>query len=223
MNGGKGLDRNVGEQPVTFVFTNEVGEFVVSAVDLVCTDETPFADVYPLIRLVHALVGEGIAVDDVLGQEISGGLDAAVLAPDAEEGPVLLREAVQEAFPAGGGIIGQEFDAVDAGDGPDGIVLVLELGVLFGFDAGDANGEFAPENLDEEVAVAASGFQETGVNPFRLCLHKVEHRVHFAGIREYLAVSRHPLLGLDLGVHSALLLCDCVLFGARYPTATKKA
>lgn len=178
MNGGKGLDRNVGEQPVTFVFTNEVGEFVVSAVDLVCTDETPFADVYPLIRLVHALVGEGIAVDDVLGQEISGGLDAAVLAPDAEEGPVLLREAVQEAFPAGGGIIGQEFDAVDAGDGPDGIVLVLELGVLFGFDAGDANGEFAPENLDEEVAVAASGFQETGVNPFRLRLHKVEHRVH---------------------------------------------
>ena len=223
MNGGKGLDRNVGEQPVTFIFTNEVGEFVVPAVDLVCTDETPFADVYPLIRLVHALVGDGIAVDDVLGQEISGGLDAAVLAPGAEEGPVLLREAVQEAFPAGSGIIGQEFDAVDAGDGPDGIVLVLELGVLFGFDAGDANGEFAPENLNEEVAVAASWFQETGVNPFRLCLHKVEHRVHFAGIREYLAVSRHPLLGLDLGVHSALLLCDCVLFGARYPTATKKA
>mgnify|MGYP006954686152 FL=1 len=141
-----------------------------------------------------------------MGQDISGGLDAAVLALGAEEGPVLLREAVQEAFPAGGGIIGQDFDAVDAGDGPDGIVLVLELGVLSGFDAGDANGEFAPENLDEEVAVAASGFQETGVNPFRLLLHKVEHRVHFAGIREYLAVSRHPLLGLDLGVHSALSL-----------------
>lgn len=206
MDGREDFGRNVGEESLAVVFTDEVGEFVVPAVDFVCTDETPFADVYPLVRLVHALVGEGIAVDDILGQDISGGLDAAVLAPGAEEGPVLLREAVQEAFLAGGGIIGQEFDAVDAGDSPNGIVLVLELGVLSGFDAGDANGEFAPENLDEEVAVAASGFQETGVNPFRLRLHKVEHRVHFAGIREYLAVSRHPLLGLDLGVHSALLL-----------------
>lgn len=206
MDGREDFGRKVGEESLAVVFTDEVGEFVVPAVDLVCTDEAPFADVYPLIRLVHALVGEGIAVDDILGQDISGGLDAAVLAPGAEEGPVLLREAVQEAFPAGGGIIGQDFDAVDAGDSPDGIVLVLELGVLSGFDAGDANGEFAPENLDEEVAVAAGGFQETGVNPFRLRLHKVEHRVHFAGIREYLAVSRHPLLGLDLGVHSALSL-----------------
>ena len=223
MDGCEDFGRNVGEESLAVVFTDEVGEFVVPAVDFVCTDETPFADVYPLVRLVHALVGEGIAMDDILGQDISGGLDAAVLTPGAEEGPVLLREAVQEAFPAGGGIIGQDFDAVDAGDSPDGIVLVLELGVLSGFDAGDANGEFAPENLDEEVAVAASGFQETGVNPFRLRLHKVEHRVHFAGIREYLAVSRHPLLGLDLGVHSALLLGDCVLFGTRYPTATKKA
>ena len=147
MNGGKGLDRNVGEQPVTFVFTNEVGEFVVPAVDLVCTDETPFADVYPLIRLVHALVGEGIAVDDVLGQEISGGLDAAVLAPGAEEGPVLLREAVQEAFPAGSGIVCQELDAVDAGYSPDSIVLILELGILLCFDASLANGKFSLENF----------------------------------------------------------------------------
>ena len=78
-----------------------------------------------------------------------------------------------------------------------------------GFDAGLADGEFAPENFNQEVTVAASGLQETGVEALRLRLHKVEHRVHFAGIGEYLAVSRHPFLGLDLGVHSALSLGEC--------------
>ena len=116
------------------------------------------------------------------------------------------RKVVQKAFSAGGGIVGQEFDAVDTGNGPDSIMLVLKLGILFCFDAGLANGEFASENLYEEVTIAASRLQETGVYTLRLRLHKVEHRVHFAGIREYLAVSRHPLLGLDLGVHSALSL-----------------
>ena len=46
--------------------------------------------------------------------------------------------------------------------------------------------------------------QETGVYTLRFRLDQIEHRVHFAEVGEYLAVSRHPLLGLDLGVHPAL-------------------
>ena len=85
-------------------------------------------------------------------------------------------------------------------------MFVLELGVSFGGDTGLADGEFAAKNLDEEVAVTASRLQETGIDPIRLRLHKVEHRVHFARIRENLTVCQHPFLGLDLGVHSALSL-----------------
>lgn len=94
MDGREDFGRNVGEESLAVVFTDEVGEFVVPAVDLVCTDEAPFADVYPLIRLVHALVGEGIAVDDIFGQDIAGSLDAVAFALGFEEGPVLLREIV---------------------------------------------------------------------------------------------------------------------------------
>ena len=121
----------------------------------------------------------------------------------------MLREVVQEAFPTGCGIIGQEFDAVDAGDGPDGIVLILELSILLCFDAGLADGEFATEDFYKEVAVSTSGFQETGVKPLRLRFYKVQHGIHLPGIGKYLPVSGHPVLGLDLGVHSAL---SCLAF-----------
>lgn len=222
MDGGEGLGRKVGEKAVTLVFAHEVGEFVVSAVHLIGPDKAPFTDMNPLVRLVHTLVREGVAVDDVLGKDVTGRFKATVLASGFEERPVLLREVIQEAFPAGRCIIGQQFDAIDAGEGPDGIVLVLKLGVLFGFDAGLADREFAPENLYEEVAVAASGFQETGVYPLRLRLHKVQHGIHLTGIGEHFPVSGHPVLGLDLGVHSALSLGVATYPGKMVKPDTKK-
>ena len=213
MNGSECFHRDVREEAVAFIFTDQVGEFVVAPVDFVTSDEAPFADVDPFVGFVRAPVGEGVAVDDVLGEDVADGLDAGVFALGFEKPPVLLREVVQEPFPTGGGVVGENLDPVDAGDCPDGVMLVLDLGILPGFDAGLADREFAAENLDEEVAVTASRLQETGVYPLRLRLHKVEHRVHLAGVREHLAVSRHPFLGLDLGVHSALYLGICVLFG----------
>lgn len=101
-------------------------------------------------------------------------------------------------------------------------MFVLELGVSFGGDTGLADGEFAAKNLDEEVAVTASRLQETGIDPIRLRLHKVEHRVHFARVRENLTVCQHPFLGLDLGVHSALSLGIRVLFGKAVTYGHKK-
>lgn len=212
MNGGESLGRKVGEKPVALVFPHEVGEFIVTTVHLIGPDEAPFTDMDPLVGLVHTLVSEGVAVDDVLGKDVTGRFKATVLASGFEERPVLLREVNQEAFPTGRCIIGQQFDAVDAGEGPYGIVLILKLGVLSGFDAGLADREFASENLYEEVAVAASGLQETGVYPLRLRLHKVQHGIHLTGVGEHLPVSGHPVLGLDLGVHSALSLGTGDLF-----------
>ena len=204
MDGGEGLRREVGEESVALVFADEIGEFIVAAVDLVGADEAPFADVYPLVGLVHAPVGKGVAVDDVFGQDVADRLDASFLALRLVEALILIRETTEKPLPAGGGIVREEFDAINAGHGPDGIVLVLELGVLLCLDAGFAEGELAPENLNQEVAVTASRLQETGVNPLRLRLDQVEHRVHFAWVGKHLAVSRHPFSGLDLGVHSAL-------------------
>ena len=209
MDRSEGLGRKVGEKAVALIFPYEIGEFVVAAVHLIGPDEAPFTDMDPLVGLVHTLVSEGVAVDDVLGKDVAGRFKATVLASGFEKSPVLLREVIQEAFPTGRCIIGQQFDAVDAGEGPDGIVLVLKLGVLSGFDTGLADREFASENLYEEVAVAASGLQETGVYPLRLRLHKVQHGIHLTGVGEHLPVSGHPVLGLDLGVHSALSLRTC--------------
>ena len=214
MDGRECLHGQVGEKSLALEFADEVREFVVTAVDLVSADETPFADVNPLVRLVHTLVGEGVTVNDVLGEDVAYGFDAAIFTLGLEQGLILFGKIIQEAFPASGGIVGQQFNAIDPGDGPDGIVLILELGVLFGFDAGLADGEFSSEDFDEEVAVTASRFQETRIDAFRLRFHKVEHGVHFAGIGKHLAVSRHPFLGLDLGVHSALSFSECDLSGA---------
>ena len=212
MDRSEGLGREVGEKSVALVLAHEVGEFVVAADDLAIGNKAPFTDVYPFVGMVHPFICEGISVNNVLGKDIAGSFNATVLAFGFEKCPVLLREVVQEAFPASLGIIGQELDAVYAGYGPDGIVLVLKLGILPGFDAGLADGEFAAENLNEEVAVTASGFQETGVYPLRLRLHKVQHGIHLPGIGKYLPVSGHPVPGLDLGVHSALSLGTGDLF-----------
>ena len=80
MDGSKRLDRLIGEKPIAFVLADEIGKFVVATVDLVCPDEAPLADVYPLIGLVHTFVREGIPVNDILGKDIADRLDAAVLA-----------------------------------------------------------------------------------------------------------------------------------------------
>jgi hypothetical protein len=48
--------------------------------------------------------------------------------------------------------------------------------------------ELAPQHLGEEVAVAARGLEEPGVDALRLLPHHVEHGVDLALVREHLAV-----------------------------------
>ena len=78
-------------------------------------------------------------------------------------------------------------------------------------------GEFAAENFDEEVTVAAGGFEEAAVEPERLVAHEVEHGVHLAWIGEHLAVVSHSLAAFDLfcvfvvGHKKIVELCLCPL------------
>ena len=110
MNGSEYLHRDVREEAVAFIFTDQVGEFVVASVYLVASDEAPFADVDPFVGFVRAPVGEGVTVDDVLGEDVADGLDAGVLALGFEQSAVLFSEIVQEPLAAGGGVVGENLD-----------------------------------------------------------------------------------------------------------------
>jgi len=94
---------------------------------------------------------------------------------------------------AGLGVVGQDVNAVAGADGDE----ALELPFSLGFDILQ-KGEFAAEDFDEEVAVAAGGLEEAAVEPERLVAHEVEHGVHLARIGEHLAVVSHPLAAFDL-------------------------
>ena len=94
---------------------------------------------------------------------------------------------------AGLGVVGQDVNAVAGADGDE----ALELPFSLGFDILQ-KGEFATEDFDEEVAVAAGGLEEAAVEPERLVAHEVEHSVHLARIGEHLAMVSHSLAAFDL-------------------------
>ena len=94
---------------------------------------------------------------------------------------------------AGLGVVGKDVDAVAGADGDE--ALELPVGRRFGVLQ---KGEFAAQDFDEEVAVAAGGLEEAAVEPERLVAHEVEHGVHLARIGEHLAMVSHPLAAFDL-------------------------
>ena len=114
MNGRVGFDRNVRKETYAFIFTDQIGEFVVAPVDFVTSDETPFADVDPFVGFVRTLVGERVAVDDVLGEDVTDGLDAGGLAFRFEQLIVPLHKVIQESLSAGRGVVFLNLDAIDA-------------------------------------------------------------------------------------------------------------
>ncbi len=94
---------------------------------------------------------------------------------------------------AGLGVVGKDVDAVAGTDGDE----ALELPFGLGFEVLQ-KGEFAAQDFDEEVAVAAGGLEEAAVEPERLVAHEVEHSVHLSWIGEHLAMVSHPLAAFDL-------------------------
>jgi hypothetical protein len=99
-----------------------------------------------------------------------------------------------QSFTARLGIIGQDVNAVAGADSNQ----ALEFPIGLGFNVLQKR-KFATEDLNEEVAVAAGGLEETAVEPERLVTHQVEHGIHLAGIGEHLTMVSHPLAAFDLG------------------------
>ncbi len=108
---------------------------------------------------------------------------------------MLRKNVLFQSCAAGLGVVGKDVDAVAGADGDE----ALELPFGLGFDVLQ-KGEFAAEDFDEEVAVAAGGLKEAAVEPERLVAHEVEHGVHLARIGEHLAMVSHPLAAFDLGL-----------------------
>ena len=106
---------------------------------------------------------------------------------------VLGENVLFQSCAAGFGVVGQDVDAVAGADGDE----ALELPFALGFDVLQ-KGEFAAQNFDEEVTVAAGGLEEAAVEPERLVAHEVEHSVHLARIGEHLAMVSHSLAAFDL-------------------------
>lgn len=77
---------------------------------------------------------------------------------------------------------------------PGRAVLPLEAGLTVLEFHGS---ELSPQDLHEEVPAAARGLQEAGVNPLRLVLNHVEHRLDLPGWGKHLPVVRDALLGLE--------------------------
>lgn len=168
--------------------------------------------------VVGGAVGEGVAADDVFSEHVAereevgtffhytarcglthhtalrlyGVTCASRVQP--LRGWVLGEDVLFQSGAAGLGVVGEDVDAVAGADGDE----ALELPVGRGFEVLQ-EGEFAAEDLDEEVAVAAGGLEEAAVEPERLVAHEVEHGVHLARIREHLAMVSHPLAAFDLG------------------------
>ena len=90
-------------------------------------------------------------------------------------------------------VVGQDVDAVAGTHGNE--ALELPFGLRFNVFQ---KGEFAAQNLNEEIAVAAGGLEEAAVEPEGLVAHQIEHGVHLSWIGEHLAMVSHPLAAFDL-------------------------
>ena len=86
---------------------------------------------------------------------------------------------------AGLGVVGKDVDAVAGADGDE----TLELPFGLGFEVLQ-KGEFAAEDLDEEVAVAAGGFEEAAVEPEGLIAHEVEWRLLICFVFSLLGIKK---------------------------------
>ena len=93
----------------------------------------------------------------------------------------------QEVGAAGGDVVGEDVDAVEGGEGAEGLAAETG-GVRAAAGQGTGGGELAAEDLDEKVAVAAGGLQEAGADVGALGGHQGAH------------VADEPIGGEDLPV-----------------------
>jgi len=150
--------------------------------------ELAFAEVAPLgeddgLAVVGAH-GEGVAMDEILREDVVGGAVDVIRFVDAE----VIGEGLKHVCAALGDVVREQLDSVGAHNRQQGVVAALKVGfAVSGLDGG----QFAAQDGDEEVSASAGGLKETGVDALGLALDEVEH------------VFDEPVRGEDLSV-----VCD---------------
>jgi hypothetical protein len=103
------------------------------------------------------------------------------------------RRRFEQVCAALGDVVRQQFDAVNAHQREQRVVLPLKIGLaVFEFHGS----ELAPQDLREEIAIAARRFQKARVNALGLALHEVEHGLDHPRGGENLPVVGDALFGL---------------------------
>ena len=111
------------------------------------------ADHNPLIGIIHTVVGQGIAHDDVVLQQIGYCITTRGFTLRAKQLFVLLTKVTVEPLTTSLGIVRQQFYAIDAADCPDSVFFILQLSPLLLTHALFADSQLAPQNFDKEIAV----------------------------------------------------------------------
>ena len=177
------------EEAVLVTLRNEEVELEVAPRELhTARDGRPLAEGDRLV--LGCAIGQRIAADDVFSEHIA---ETFFIACRTALFANLVNHFGKQPFTTSLGVVGQNVDAVAGADGDE----ALELPFSLGFEALQ-KGEFAAQNLDEKVAVAAGGLEEAAVEPERLIAHQVEHSVHLSWIGEHLAMVSHSLAAFDL-------------------------
>lgn len=178
------------EEAVLVALGDEEVELEVATGELhTAGDRGPFAEGDGLV--LGGAVGQCITADDILLQHVSEAFFITVCTALFAN---LVKHFGKQPFTASLGVVGQNVDAIAGAYGNQ----ALELPFGLGFEVLQ-KGEFAAEDFDEEVAVAAGGLEEAAVEPEGLVAHEIKHGIHLAGIGEHLAMVSHPLAAFDLG------------------------
>ena len=151
-------------------------------------DGCPFAENDGLV--LGSAIGQRVAADDILLQHV---LEAFFITISTALFANLVNHFGKQPSTTSLGIVGQDVNAIAGAYGDK----ALELPFRWGFDVLQ-KGEFAAQNLNKVIAVAAGRLKKAAVEPERLVAHQVEHGVHLARIGEHLAMVSHPLAAFDL-------------------------
>src|SRR5680860_102949 len=136
-------------------------------------------------------------MNDIRAQDESDRFAACILSLLPKESQVIQFEDAEKPLAALLDVILENVDAVDTGDGQNGVALVFELALAVALFH---NAQLAYENLRQKVARAASRFEKTRFDALGLLLDQIDHGVNFplAGID--LAMIRHALFRDDVFV-----------------------
>ena len=130
MNGFVCLAWVVGKQVVAMAACNQIAELIVTAVHHSTSKQAPFRDDYPFVGIIHTMVCERIADDDVLAEQIADAVHTFVLNVVAIESTIFIMEYLEKTLTTGDGIVCQKFNAIDTAHGEHYILFVFQLGVL---------------------------------------------------------------------------------------------